>query len=132
MAVKQSCPECRIVGVQSQQSDAATRSYAARKVVTREDIRTDCDALTANRPGELPLSLMLDWVDEMVTVSEETVKKAVQRLCLDARLVVEPGGAVGLAALLEGKVEAGAGTVVVLSGGNVEPQWLAQRLKEER
>ena len=118
LAVKQRYPHCRVIGVQSQGSDAAAQSFRARRSVTLDRIETECDALTANRPGGLPLSVCLDWLDDIITVEETFIRKAVLELLQQAHLLVEPGGAVGYAALLQGL--APASSVVVLSGGNLD------------
>lgn len=120
LAVKQFYPECRVVGVQSEGSDAAAQSFRSGKMVVRDRVETECDALTANRTGALTLSLALDWLDDIVTVSEEAILHAVVALLEDSHLLVEPGGAVGFAALVSGILTPSAGTVVVLSGGNLD------------
>jgi len=85
-----------------------------------------CDALMTDRPGELtfPINRRLEKV---VTVTDMEVAEAVRYAFRTLKLVVEPGGAVSLAALLAGKVEAeGLTTAVMLSGGNVDPALFAE------
>ncbi|HEY0928054.1 pyridoxal-phosphate dependent enzyme, partial [Brevundimonas sp.] len=87
---------------------------------------TICDALMTDRPGELtfPINRRLSRVE---TVSDAEVAEAVRYAFRALKLVVEPGGAVSLAALLAGKVEAkDRTTAVVLSGGNVDPSLFAE------
>ena len=71
---------------------------------------------------------MLEYVDEMVTVTESAIEQAVVYLARRAKLVVEPGGAVGVAAVREGIISPN-GAVVVLSGGNAAPSWLGELLR---
>lgn len=129
LAVKQACPEARIVGVQPLGANAMVQSFRSRTMRRLEQVVTECDALTANRPGELPLQLALDWVDDMVEVNEAAVREGVRWAAERAKLVVEPGGAAGLGALLSGQIQNTPGTWVVLSGGNIAPARLAEWLR---
>jgi threonine dehydratase len=95
--------------------------------------RTIADALRADQVGALPLQHMLEYVDDIVTVSEDEIRMAVRRLALEARLIAEPGGAVAVAACLlrrKDLPEAGT-TVAVLSGGNIDPGQLLDILGTE-
>jgi threonine dehydratase len=88
---------------------------------------TIADGIAVKRPGQLTLSLIRRWVDRMVVVGEDEVAEAMVLLLERAKLVVEGAGAVGVAALLAGEVQAGPGTTaIVLSGGNVDAGLLAQ------
>jgi len=99
--------------------------------VTRvERVETICDALIARAPGRLPFAQMQRYVHEMVIVTEEAVRAAVAWLATRAKLVVEAGGAVGVAALLTGTVRPEGPTVCLLSGGNIAPATLATYLTE--
>jgi threonine dehydratase len=132
-AVKARRPEARVVGVQPEGADAMARSLEAGCVVSIAEARTMCDALVATRPGELPFRHAQRDVDGIVRVSEAEVARAVRFLATEAKLVVEPGGAVTTAALLSGRLEPGAGpTVVLVSGGNVAPERLAALLTGTR
>ncbi len=73
------------------------------------------------RPGELTLPHVRELVDEIVTVDDSTIARAVVLLLERAKLVVEPSGAVGVAAILDGQVELTPTVVAVLSGGNIDP-----------
>src|SRR5947209_14926725 len=88
---------------------------------------TIADGIAVKRPGELTLPLLRRWVDDMVTVADDDVAEAMVVLMEKAKLVVEGAGAVGAAAVLGGQVAASPSgtTVVVLSGGNVDPGLLA-------
>jgi threonine dehydratase len=89
---------------------------------------TIADGIAVKRPGELTLSLIERWVDDMVAVDEDEVAEAMVFLLERAKLVVEGAGAVGVAALLAGRAgDAVDGTTaVILSGGNVDPGLLGQ------
>ena len=80
------------------------------------------------RPGQVTFPIIQEMVHDVVTVSEESILKAVNQLVQHERLVVEPSGAVPLAAVLENKVPLAA-TVLVLSGGNISPAVLAQAIR---
>lgn len=130
LALKQIDPLIRIVGVQPKGANAMVDSLRNGELVRLDAVVTECDALTANRPGELPWQLAQQWVDDMVEVSEQAVRETVRYLAEEAKLVVEPGGAAGLAAYRSGQIPSQEGTWVVLSGGNMAPERLAQWLTE--
>lgn len=132
LALKQIDPDVRIVGVQPEGANALVQSFEAGELRRVDQVKTECDALTANRPGDLPWHLAPSWVDEMVSVSEAAVHEAVCYLAEEAKLVVEPGGAAGLAAVRSGQVKSDDGTWVVLSGGNLAPERLARWLTEKQ
>ena len=115
-------PHTPVIGVEPRDYNDTELSLAAGERLTHAPAHgTICDALMTDRPGELtfPINRRLDRVE---TVSDAEVAEAVRYAFRVLKLVVEPGGAVSLAALLAGKVEAkGRATAVVLSGGNVDP-----------
>ena len=75
-----------------------------------------------SKPGELNFAIIRELVDEIVTVSEDETARALLVLLERAKLVVEPAGAVAVAAILTGKVKNSGTTVAILSGGNIDPQ----------
>jgi threonine dehydratase len=115
-------PDTPVIGVEPEHYNDTRRSLAAGERLTHAPAPgTICDALMTDRPGELtfPINRRLR---EVVTVSDAEVAEAVRFAFRTLKLVVEPGGAVSLAALLAGKIEAkDRTTAVVLSGGNVDP-----------
>jgi len=131
-AVKETKPSAQVIGVQPEGSDATYRSFRAGKVVTIAEVNTICDALTATHPGELMFSFIRRYVDDVVLVSDEEVRAAVAFLVRHDKLVVEPSGAVGVAALRAGKVKAKGNAVALLTGGNVAPSLLAEILRRNR
>jgi len=117
------CPDAEIVVVEPEGWDDMGRSLALGEIVPVEADapRTLCDALQTPRVAELTYSILRDHGARALSVSEAEVKAAV-RFAFDRHgLVVEPGGAAALAALLAGKAPVESGTVAILSGGNVDP-----------
>jgi len=128
IAVKSERPSVRVVGVQVEAYAPFPASLAAGRLVDVPSALTIADGIAVKRPGKLTLALLSRWVDDVVVVSEEEVAEAMVFLLERAKLVVEGAGAVGVAALLGGRVhgaESGA-TAVILSGGNVDAGLLAQ------
>ncbi|KAJ1681497.1 hypothetical protein LUZ63_023279 [Rhynchospora breviuscula] len=111
----------RIVGVQAANSAAYPDSLAAGiplDVTTRPTI---ADGIAVARPGDAPFAIIRELVDEVVTVDEDDIARALLVLLERAKVVVEPAGAVGVAAILAGKVQGTGPTVSILSGGNIDP-----------
>ena len=82
---------------------------------------TIADGIAVARPGDIPFAIIKDLVDDVVTVSDDDIARALLALLERAKQVVEPAGAVGVAAILAGKVQATGPTIAVLSGGNIDP-----------
>jgi threonine dehydratase len=120
-------PEIRVAGVEPQAGDDTARSLAAGKRVHVGVPRTIADGLQAPEPGELTFAVNRELVDEIVTVSDAEIVDAMAFLFDRMKLVVEPSGAVGIAALLNGRLR-GASVGVVISGGNVGAQRFAELL----
>jgi len=119
-AAKALRPGIRVVGVEPATADDTQRSLAAGERVNIGVPRTIADGLQAAEPGELTFEVNRRLVDEVVTVSEEEIVDAMGFLFDRMKLVVEPSGAVGIAALLNGRTEVRERRVgVVISGGNV-------------
>jgi threo-3-hydroxy-L-aspartate ammonia-lyase len=122
-AVKASCPKARVVGVEPEAGDDYQRSLAAGHRIGIDVPATIADALQVTMPGELTFNLNRVLADEIVTVSDGELVAAMRFAFERLKLVLEPGGAAGLAALLSGSVHVGGGQKVgvILSGGNVDP-----------
>jgi threonine dehydratase len=119
-AAKALRPAIRVVGVEPEAGDDTRRSLAAGERVGGEVPRTIADGLQAPMPGELTFEVNRRLVDEVVTVTDDEIVEAMTFLFDRLKLVAEPSGAVGVAALLSGKLDArGAQAGVVISGGNV-------------
>jgi threonine dehydratase len=113
----------RVVGVEPERAQAFSAGLAAGHSV-RVKTNTIADGLAPPFAGELPLELCRDRV-EMLLVSEEEIADGMRFLYADAKLACEPAGAAAAGAVLAGKVEAGPGAAVIVSGGNVEPRQAA-------
>ncbi|TAJ69040.1 MAG: threonine/serine dehydratase [Phenylobacterium sp.] len=133
-AVKALSPTTAMVGVEPDGYDDTLRSLQAgeRRPMTPTH-RTLCDALESPCPGELTFPILQKTVADMAVVSDAEVAEAMRYAFSVLKLVVEPGGSAGLAALLAGKVKTyGAGAIgLVLSGGNVDPEQFAKVLRGE-
>ncbi|GAA4676103.1 threonine ammonia-lyase [Streptomyces chumphonensis] len=129
LAVKALRPDVRVVGVQAEGAAAYPPSLAAGRPVALDAVSTMADGIKVGRPGDVPFKIVGALVDEVRTVSEDALSRALL-LCLErAKLVVEPAGASPVAALLS-EPDAFAGPVVaVLSGGNVDPLVLQRTLR---
>jgi threonine dehydratase len=133
VALKALSPATDIWGVEPALFDDVARSLAAGERVTLKPTgRSLCDALESPFPGELTFPLMQRNLAGAVGVTDPEVTEAMRYAFATLKLVVEPGGAAGLAALLAGKVACAGKTVaLVLSGGNVDPELFARVLRSE-
>jgi threonine dehydratase len=127
-ALKSVRREIEVMGVQVATCAPMPGSLAAGKPVPVSSALTIADGIAVKRPGALTLSLIDRWVDEIVCVEEDEVAEAMVFLLERAKLVVEGAGAVGVAALLAGRLSAAerGTTVALLSGGNVDAGLLAE------
>jgi threonine dehydratase len=131
-ALKASFPDVRVHTVEPEEFDDTARSLASGKRETNAaDARSICDALQAHTPGGLTFEINRQLLAEGLAVSDPEVRDAMRFAFRHLKLVVEPGGAAALAALLSGKVDtAGKTTVVVISGGNVDLDLYAEIQRE--
>jgi threonine dehydratase len=118
-------PEMRVAGVEPEAGNDTVQSLASGKRVNVGVPRTIADGLQAAEPGELTFAINRELVDEIVTVSDAEIVDAMAFLFDRLKIVVEPSGAVGIAALLNGRLH-GATVGVVISGGNVGAQRFAE------
>jgi threonine dehydratase len=119
----------RIVGVQAEGASSFRPSLEAGAIVTLDHMSTIADGIAANSPAELTLEHVAKLVDEVVSVSDEAIAEALVFAAERMKLVLEPAGAAGLAAALEGACEMVPPVVVVLSGGNVDPLLLLRVIR---
>lgn len=135
LAVQTLSPGTRVVGVEPELYDDARRSLASgRRESAKPTVRTLCDSLETPSTGELTFPILKERLSAIVTVSDAEVAAALRLAFSTLKLVVEPGGAVGLAALAAGKVpgvRTGACVGLVLSGGNVDPELFGRVLRGE-
>ena len=113
---------CRVVGVEPENADDATRSFRTGRLHRIENPDTIADGVRTPSLGEVTFPLVLRHVDEMATVCEEAILRAMRLIWERMKIVVEPTGALAAAALLEGaaKSEPGSRVGVIVSGGNVD------------
>jgi threonine dehydratase len=121
IAAKRLSPGCRVVGVEPEAADDAMRSFRTGTLQTVRNPRTIADGARTPSLGKITFPLVRQHVDDMVTVSDDDILRAMRFLWERMKLVVEPTGALGLAAAWRGAVDvAGKRVGVILSGGNVD------------
>lgn len=120
IAAKGMCPHCRVVGVEPELADDATRSFHTRTLHTVHNPPTIADGCRTPSLGQVTFPLVLEYVDDMKTVTEEAIIEAVRFLYYRMKLVVEPSGVLGLAALLSKSIVPEGRVGIILSGGNVD------------
>jgi threonine dehydratase len=122
-------PSCKVIGVEPAAGDDATRSFRTRQLQTVHNPKTVADGARTPSLGSLTFPLVLDHVSDMTTVDDEALLRTMFYLWERLKLVVEPTGALGAAAALEGTTPIrGARVGVILSGGNVDLSQVAQWL----
>jgi threonine dehydratase len=121
IAAKGLCPACKVIGIEPELADDATRSFRSKTLMTVKNPPTIADGTRTTSLGpNVTFRLVLQYVDDMQTVTEQAIIEAVQFLFYRLKLVVEPSGVLGLAALLSGAVPASGRVGVILSGGNID------------
>jgi len=120
LAVKSVDPTVRVIGVQAEGAAAYPASLSAGEPLALGAMATMADGVAVGRPGDVPFRIIQQHVDDIWTVSEEQISRAVLLLLERAKLVVEPAGAVATAAAMAHAAELEAPVAVVLSGGNVD------------
>jgi len=134
---KKASPETKVVGVQSKEYPAFCESFKQGRLVDVRRGVTIADGISVKKPGRITLELALHAVDDMVTVSDIDIVRAMFALLEMDKVVTEPAGAAGVAALLSDQLSCpGKRVGVVITGGNVNPLLLArvvtQGLRESR
>lgn len=131
-AVKALMPDIEVYGVEQEKyDDHCLSKRAGKRIKIAGNASTMCDALMATIPGEMTWSINSRTVDEFLLVSEDEVAEAVGFAFRYLKLVVEPGGAVALAALLSNKLDISNRTIcIVLSGGNIDKDTLRQCIEK--
>ena len=129
VAVKALRPQARVVAAQAAGADTFRPSLAAGRPVPLAEMTTMADGIAVGCPGELPFALVRDLVDDVVTVDEEALSRALLLALERAKLVVEPAGAAALAAVMEDPRAFEPPVVVVLSGGNIDPLLLSKLVR---
>jgi threonine dehydratase len=130
IAARKLAPKCRVIGVEPAAGDDATRSFREKKLVKIEVPDTIADGARTTSLGEVTFPLVLQNVDDMLTVTDDELLRAMFFLWERMKIVVEPTGALAACALLQKKASfSGRRVGVVLSGGNVDLNWAAETLR---
>jgi threonine dehydratase len=127
--VKAKRPDVRVVGVQAENAAAYPVSLDEGRPVALKSMSTMADGIAVGCPGDVPFTAIQRYVDDFVTVSEESLSQALLMLLERAKLVVEPAGAAAVAALMDSPGSFETPAVVVLSGGNVDPLLLMRVIR---
>ena len=131
LAAKHLNPGCRVIGVEPAAGDDATRSFRTKTLQTVKNPDTIADGARTPSLGKITYPLVMRYVDDMLTVTDDELLRSMFFLWERMKIVVEPTGALAACALLEKKLEAkGKRVGVVLSGGNVDLAWAAGRLQD--
>lgn len=127
LAVKSRRPLAHIIGVQAEAAPGAIASLRAGRLQPVTPAATIADGIAVPAPGEVTFPLLQRYLDDIIAVAEETISQAMTLLLERSKLVVEGAGAVGVAALLAGKIDVhGKKVCSILSGGNVDINLLAR------
>jgi threonine dehydratase len=129
IAIKGLRPDVRVVGVQAAEAAAFPESLRLGRPVALERMNTMADGIAVARPGDVPFASIQQYVDDVVTVSEDSMSRALVMLLERSKLVVEPSGAAAVAALMDQPEAFGTPVVAVLSGGNVDPLLLGKLIR---
>jgi len=123
-------PACQVIGIEPELADDATRSFQTGTLHTVENPPTIADGTRTPSLGkQVTFPFVLKYVDDMKTVSEAAIVEAVKFLFYRMKLVVEPSGALGVAALLSGVIRPQGSAGVIISGGNIDGKTMREVLK---
>ena len=128
IAAKGMCPNCKVVGIEPETADDATKSFHTKVLHTVKNPPTIADGTRTASLGKVTFPLVLEYVDDMKTVSEKAIMEAVKFLFYRMKLVVEPSGALGIAALLSNVVKPKGKVGVIISGGNIDKETMTMIL----
>jgi threonine dehydratase len=129
IAIKATRPDIRVVGVQAEGAAAFPSSLASGVPVKLDSMKTMADGIAVGLPGDITFAAVRDHVDDIVTVSEESLSRALLALVERAKMVVEPAGAAAVAAMLDDPTAYATPAVAVLSGGNIDPLLLGKVIR---
>jgi len=130
LAAKGASPNCKVIGVEPELADDATQSFRTKKLTTIAYPPTIADGTRTVSLGDITFPLILENVDDFATVTEEAIKAAVRFAFFRLKLVIEPSGILGLAALLSGVVKPTGKVGVIISGGNIDAPTMSLILSE--
>jgi len=130
IAARHLAPSCHVVGVDPAAGDDVTQSFRTGRIVTIAVPDTIADGARTTAPGSVTFPIVQRYVNEMVTVADDELLSAMFWLWERMKLIVEPTGALGFAALFSKKLKPRARVGVVLSGGNIDLHWAAAQLNK--
>jgi threonine dehydratase len=135
-AIKESNPKAKVIGVEPEfaaDAQASLRSGKIQSISGESALRTVADGLRSQSIGEINFEHIRKYVDDIITVTEEEIRRAMRRLLFSARILAEPSGAVATAAALfhAEELPASGKIVAVVSGGNIEPQLFSDMMLEK-
>ena len=127
MLVKEKVPHCQVIGVAAEGAPAMATSYREKRVIDTTSVRTIADGIAVRDTSPVTLDYLLKYVDGMQLVGEDEIASAILFLLEKQKVLVEGAGAVGVAALLHGKIDLPKGSKVgiILSGGNIDVTMLS-------
>jgi threonine dehydratase len=129
IAARHLSPQCRVIGVEPAAGDDATRSFKQKKLVKIEVPDTIADGARTTSLGAITFPLVMNYVSDMLTVTDDELLRAMFWLWERMKIVVEPTGALAACAVLQKKLNLEKQKVgVVLSGGNVDLRWAAAQM----
>ncbi|MEI6404881.1 MAG: threonine ammonia-lyase [Actinomycetes bacterium] len=129
LAIKTLRPDVRVIGVQAAEAAAYPVSLKAGSPQKLDRMTTMADGIAVGRPGDIPFALIQKHVDEIITVSEDSMARALLLTLERSKLLVEPAGIAALAAILDNPSHFEGPVVASISGGNVDPQLLSRVLR---
>lgn len=122
-------PDCKVIGVEPELGDDATRTFHSGTLQSCHNPETIADGARTHSLGKVTFPLVMHYVDDMLTVNDDELLRNMFWLWERMKMVVEPTGALAATALLEGKRDfRGARVGVIVSGGNVDLRWAAERM----
>ncbi|MEQ8675693.1 MAG: threo-3-hydroxy-L-aspartate ammonia-lyase [Aggregatilineales bacterium] len=130
IASKGMSPQTNVIGIEPEVADDATQSFRTGTLHTIHNPPTIADGTRTPSLGEYTFPLVLRYVDAMQTVTEDAIKEAVRFMFYRMKMVVEPSGALGAAALLSSAVNATGRVGVIISGGNIDAATMTMILNE--
>jgi threonine dehydratase len=131
IAARQLSPKCRVIGVEPAAGDDATRSFHEKRLITIQVPQTIADGARTTSLGSITFPLVLKYVNDMLTVTDEELLRTMFWLWERMKIVVEPTGALAACAVLQKKLNLETRRVgVILSGGNVDLHWAAAKIQE--
>ena len=125
-AIKEMAPQVKVYGVQAEGADAMARSKASGVLTQTSEAVTIADGIAVKSPGDLTFAVVQKYVDDILTIDDEAIASAILMLLERAKLMVEGSGAIGLAALLNGKIPVAGPVACVISGGNIDVNFIAR------